>query len=1791
MELQGKPENQAAPDRMASRQHRIARQKSRRESQFKGELKRFVSRREKLSNDGSDVNQEGQSKENKRHSDSQHMKEARKIRDNLTIHKLRQMNMTALALDIAAASLSRSSALPVAHTILNMVCERAKFDVAKDAKIKYLYKQEHVEEFFRSTDYKAFRVVAERYEQQLDFLMQRSELKKTKDLQRISDLAIINALDDTKALTDIRSSSDSYEQWYGAMLHVPGTKKVAACRVQKNHWEWPLEFKNIDKSHYQANFGVKLPTPKTDPTGKSFWVRDIGAGQGNGAFQFNAPTGIDVRTHGLEKEAGELAQIAIADTGNHRVQIVTLRSTFELHMAHGQSNSVVDADKLHSGKRPIADNDDKYGGEYVFDGLLGPYSLLFGRDRKQELNITKGRRMGLFTCPRIVSFGSKDSLKKDNIYVSDNSLSDIMGHPRIQEFSFPPSQNKASPCTLQGFIDNCSYPDMSLDRAMINPVHNVHATGSTHFVYTDCNGRPTQPLKRDRILVSAEKQKIIDSLTTEANASRSVTRELNLRAELQLKWKQKRYLYPKDWKKREKEELQKELKKLKRAENTEREANKKAQQVAKAAEASLIQKEVALNSDYFIDSDGKRRRSAKLFGSLDDQRLEIKKANAAILRRQTDSASESATHDEELHFNGKHASNHDKTNQDRNNRVKEDHGNYSTSQSSHKQRRAHSKSLIPDMVSGFAWSFPRAIRPLDLESSMLSCLGKFSEAGKESRNRVVQWFDVLNRDNDYQGVVYATREDRVKSLRHNNYKAKYAEGVEIEQCMATLMPSLLKMVMPETEYNQYITNYRTFQLAGDIPEHLFDSKGQQNIVQKRPTLSVRRLTKRFSNENQNSFAESFYEPHPLRIVWTPVIRNLQEDLREACTRENLPRHYIAQIEAISNDLGELPPFKKPLEREMKPKIEYSSRNKQKQAKSPNHGRVLRESARRDWNLEVQHKLVNLACLARFVRDMQAVSKVKQLMREKRQRIDNSETVLLNKKMLDTKELLIRDSKSAKHDKEHSENRYDNRKFVPGSGRHVSGVLKGHVSTTGLLSLQSDNESKSDHVSIDDALKEIFLINMESKVKEMISEIMYEKFNNYLRVYERLEDTYLFQSSDPGLRQAADEPISAGVTTAGKATSAILNKYKNLGWEIRRDVIKRNNNLQLREDSQVVKIKTSVGSSKVSKPTSNGTEEDWWCKDEYGADTFTLTELPRSSIRGTPMQAYVTSDPKNVGVWVDGTVVGLDREHGLYIFEHQNKSISLLMQKMSMDKSRSNNKKKNSNKGATNIKPVTRTTNDAKEMRKLSSEFDMSSSFGVRSEEQEDADAPSTEGMKLQQVLLVARSHLREKPPEANPLFSKPWGIAHTESKPNSFIAVSDYDLGCIHFFDSALVDKDDIALLNKIDMQASQTTSDSANANSYDFSEVSYNAMRDSQGKPDMQSNGNTTFDRKSPYLYTIGIKGKLRGQLRGPKGICFDASNRLIVADSLNDRIQCFEYVAQARGGASDVSLHPSIGNHQGNGRWVCSFVYPENGHTDDATTDKYMEFAGHSSAISHVDHATKGQPKLCHPSDVCVDSFGNILVADTGNSCIRVLRTRTYYGPHYPVEPSFVDSSEEWMFEKTLKGQYIRSWPYSYLECIATWGCRGFLQGQLIRPVAITSYTLPSKHTPQARQQNIHVKHSAKPDRDAMQKNSHRKSKAKSTLEHDGIDQHVEYVKFVEQRYLVVDQGKNCVTEFSVTPPDFQWNARETLSNISTRDFAEPNLGNLGLPGSTRRKAMEARNEDENRRKKKKKKKKNIL
>ena len=391
-------------------------------------------------------------------------------------------------------------------------------------------------------------------------------------------------------------------------------------------------------------------------------------------------------------------------------------------------------------------------------------------------------------------------------------------------------------------------------------------------------------------------------------------------------------------------------------------------------------------------------------------------------------------------------------------------------------------------------------------------------------------------------------------------------------------------------------------------------------------------------------------------------------------------------------------------------------------------------------------------------------------------------------------------------------------------------------------------------------------------------------------------------------------------------------------------------------------------------------------------------VPRSAIRGVSMQAYFCTHASEIGTWIEGTVIGLDRETGLYCFEHD------------------------------------------------------------------------TSATKHQQVKLISRSKLRVSVPQCKNLFSLPWGMCQAKNNGYGHLVVSDNELDCLHVFDGGENVSDDRTVEEK----------------------------------------GLDQFEKDDTrqYLYTIGRRGTLRGEFHGPKGICFDHANRLIVADSNNNRIQGFEYLVEAGGNYADP-LHTGIapGSKKG-GRWICTFIYPEEDHSQRG----HVGTPGTRGCAAHVTKHTHDMPSLSRPSDVTVDDHENIIVADTGNSCIRILRRKVYYGPNEQVEPATVDRKDLWMYKQTLMGKLVRVWPYVYIECIATWGCRGYGPGTFISPTSIEYYSV-----------NIAIKD----------------SKTKQTRRRH------------EDRYLVVDQGSHNVTQFTVVPPDphIKFSGDDTLRTIAVK------------------------------------------
>jgi sugar lactone lactonase YvrE len=57
-------------------------------------------------------------------------------------------------------------------------------------------------------------------------------------------------------------------------------------------------------------------------------------------------------------------------------------------------------------------------------------------------------------------------------------------------------------------------------------------------------------------------------------------------------------------------------------------------------------------------------------------------------------------------------------------------------------------------------------------------------------------------------------------------------------------------------------------------------------------------------------------------------------------------------------------------------------------------------------------------------------------------------------------------------------------------------------------------------------------------------------------------------------------------------------------------------------------------------------------------------------------------------------------------------------------------------------------------------------------------------------------------------------------------------------------------------------------------------------------------FDRTGQFLLAFGQSGVAPGRFWLPGGLCIDATDRIYVADSYNQRLQIFQYLPEAGGG-----------------------------------------------------------------------------------------------------------------------------------------------------------------------------------------------------------------------------------------------------------------------------------------------------
>ena len=133
-------------------------------------------------------------------------------------------------------------------------------------------------------------------------------------------------------------------------------------------------------------------------------------------------------------------------------------------------------------------------------------------------------------------------------------------------------------------------------------------------------------------------------------------------------------------------------------------------------------------------------------------------------------------------------------------------------------------------------------------------------------------------------------------------------------------------------------------------------------------------------------------------------------------------------------------------------------------------------------------------------------------------------------------------------------------------------------------------------------------------------------------------------------------------------------------------------------------------------------------------------------------------------------------------------------------------------------------------------------------------------------------------------------------------------------------------------------------------------------------------FDGQDQLIRKVGSHCSGSGQLDGPKGIAFDSSNHLYVADYGNHRIQKFDVIGKY--------LHHISSNGSGNGQLLGPMGI---------TTHNDKVFVTESSNCRISMFHTNGQfsqiigkGQLGYPYDVTVNTNNQLLIADTNHHCI---------------------------------------------------------------------------------------------------------------------------------------------------------------------------------------------------------------
>jgi hypothetical protein len=147
--------------------------------------------------------------------------------------------------------------------------------------------------------------------------------------------------------------------------------------------------------------------------------------------------------------------------------------------------------------------------------------------------------------------------------------------------------------------------------------------------------------------------------------------------------------------------------------------------------------------------------------------------------------------------------------------------------------------------------------------------------------------------------------------------------------------------------------------------------------------------------------------------------------------------------------------------------------------------------------------------------------------------------------------------------------------------------------------------------------------------------------------------------------------------------------------------------------------------------------------------------------------------------------------------------------------------------------------------------------------------------------------------------------------------------------------------------------------------------------------------DTVGPQTQSIGSFGPIDGQFNTPSDIAVDSTDRMMVADTLNNRIQIFNSagVFQSQFGG------PGSTNGKFNNPSDVTVDSTDRILVVDSNNHRIQIFNSAGTYQSQFGNQGSGNGQFVFPSGIAVDSTNRILVADTGNNRVQIFNSAGVY------------------------------------------------------------------------------------------------------------------------------------------------------------------------------------------------------